>query len=231
MLDSGGRLYVVPWKVADVAFATALVFVGFLAILFSLRLAIGVTGTEERTLLTPLVAGALEGLMLVSAWAFGIRKYRAPWHSVGLRRPRARWSAILPWAALLGSLAFAGIYSVTVSAMGLGSLLPQPLPEDVLGHGLSKLLNSMVIVMWGPFAGEIIFRGFLLAALVPALGPVRAAAVSSAIFAGAHLTLSAMIPMFVTGLLLAWLYLRSRSIWPPLTTHAAQNLIAVSLLA
>jgi membrane protease YdiL (CAAX protease family) len=86
----------------------------------------------------------------------------------------------------------------------------------------------MVVVVWGPFAEEVFFRGFLLAALLPALGPTRAAAVSSAIFAGAHLTLSTMMPIFVTGMLLSWLYLRSRSIWPPFMAHAVQNLAAVA---
>jgi membrane protease YdiL (CAAX protease family) len=54
--------------------------------------------------------------------------------------------------------------------------------------------------------------------------------VSSALFAAAHLSVGAAVPAFVSGMLLAWLYLRTRSIWPPVTAHALQNFIAVSVV-
>jgi membrane protease YdiL (CAAX protease family) len=38
-----------------------------------------------------------------------------------------------------------------------------------------------------------------------------------------------VIPLFVTGLLLSWLYLRTGSIWPPFAAHAAQNLLALAV--
>ncbi len=122
----------------------------------------------------------------------------------------------MPWLALMGSLAFTGVYSAVVSALGVDALEPPPIEEDLLGHGGIRVLNSVVIAGWAPFAEEVFFRGFILAALVSPLGMVRAAVVGSAVFAAAHLTLGTMAPIFVTGLLLSWLYLRSRSIWPPL---------------
>ena len=136
----------------------------------------------------------------------------------------------MPWLALMGSLAFTGVYSAVVSALGLDSLELPPIEEGLLGQGAIRVLNSVVIAGWAPFAEEVFFRGFILAALVPSLGMVRAAIVGSVVFAAAHLTLGTMVPIFVTGLLLSWLYLRSRSIWPPLVAHMAQNLIAVSVV-
>ena len=228
--DNNGRQQPVPWKVSDAALATVSVFVGFLVTILLFGLVAGIADVEERTLLTPWFGGVLEGLMLAAAWAFGIRKYHTRWSTLGLRRPQARRSFVLPWVALLGSLGFAGTYAVIVSAIGLESLEPPDIPEDLLGEGTTRLLNSLVLVLWGPFSEEVFFRGFVLAALVPSLGAVRAAVVSSIVFAGAHLMLSALIPIFVTGLLLSWLYIRSRSIWPPMVAHVAQNLIAVSLV-
>ena len=218
-----------PWKIIDVAIATALVFVGFLVALGLFGLAIDVVGTEEGTVLTPWLGTILEGLLVVAVWAFGVRKYGARWQTLGLGPPKARWSFALPWLALIGSLGFAGVYVAVVTALGMDSFLPPPIPQDVLGHGISKLLSTLVIVLGAPFAEEVFFRGFLLAALVPPLGPMRAAVVSAATFAAAHILLSTMLPIFVTGLLLSWLYLRTRSIWPPIMAHAAQNLIAVSI--
>ena len=95
---------------------------------------------------------------------------------------------------------------------------------------MQKVVTVIAIVAWGPFAEELFFRGFILAALIGPLGPLRAAAVSSALFAAAHVSIEAALPVFVTGMLLAWLYLRTRSIWPPVTAHALQNFIAVSVV-
>ena len=218
----------VPWTVTDAAVATTLVFASFLAILVLLGLATDVVGSEERTLLAPWFIAISEGVMLAAVWAFGIRKYRARWQDLGLRRPDAGWSFMLPLLALVGSLAFTGIYTSVITTLGPDALRPPSLPEDVLGEGLPKLLNASVIVLLGPFTEEVFFRGFLLAALVPPLGAARAAAISAAVFAAAHLAIGIMVPIFVTGLLLSWLYLRTRSLWPPIAAHAAQNLIAVS---
>ena len=169
--------------------------------------------------------------MLAAVWLFGINRYRVRWRDLGMRRSTARRNFTLPLLVLLGSLGFTGLYSAIVTTVGADSLLPPALPGEILGSGVYKLLNISVIVAWGPFAEEAFFRGFLLTALVRPLGAVRASVVSSAIFAASHLMLSTMIPVFVTGLLLSWVFLRSRSLWPPLTAHAAQNLIVVSVVA
>ena len=219
----------VPWKVSDVAIATGLVFVGFLITVGLLGAAIGFFGADDPSLVTIWAVGALEGLMLVAVWSVTVRKYGVRWNALGLRRPRARRSFLLPVLALLGSLVFTAIYTVVVTGLGAESLEPPEVPEDLLGQGLTRVANSLVLVLWGPFAEEVFFRGFILAALVPSMGILGAAAASSAVFAAAHISPGAMAPIFVTGLLLSWLYLRTGSIWPSFIAHALQNLIAVSV--
>ncbi len=232
----------VPWRIGDLAAATALVFVSFLVIQAIVVLAADVGEAAEPDLLTPWILGALEGLMLLAVWAFGVRRYRVPWSSVGLRLPEARpelrrpsgvWANIivLPMAALLMSLVATGVYASIIDALGLEALQPSPVPDEFLGSGATRLLISAVVVLWGPFVEEVFFRGFFLGGLIGPLGAARAAVVSAAIFAVAHFEIGSMIPLFITGLVLAWLYLRTRSIWPPLMAHAAQNLLAISLTA
>ena len=229
MSADSGMPHAVPWKATDAALALVFVFAGFVVIL----LAVGpISGDgDERPALTPWLGAGLEGVLLAAVWLFGIKKYRVQWRALGLRRPAVRRSFTLPLLVLLGSLGFTGIYSAIVTTIGAGSLLPPPLPGEILGSGIYKLLNVSVIVVWGPFAEEAFFRGFLLTALVRPLGAGRAAVVSSAIFAATHIMLSTMIPVFVTGLLLSWAFLKSRSLWPPLAAHVAQNLIVVSVAA
>ena len=50
---------------------------------------------------------------------------------------------------------------------------------------------------------------------------------SAAVFAALHLAPALLLPVFVTGLLLGFLYHRTGSLWPCIAVHAAQNLLAV----
>ena len=225
----GDSISPVPWRVRDAAFATVAVGASLLVLVVSLRYLADIVDLEDSGSLAPWLLGLTEGLMLAAVWLFAVKKRGATWHMLGLRVSRARRRLVLPWVVLVASLVFTSVYAVLVAGLGLDVLRPEPIPEDLLGDGVDRVLNAMVIVLWGPFAEELFFRGFILAALIAPLGPLRAAVLSSAVFAGAHVSLSAMVPIFVTGMLLSWLYLRTRSIWQPITAHAAQNLIVLSL--
>ena len=138
---------------------------------------------------------------------------------------------LLPWVALFLSLTFGGLYVVVVTTLGIDFLLPPAIPANALGEGFYRSVNIVVIGILGPMAEEVFFRGFLLGGLAQPMGPLRAALVASAVFAISHLSVGVMIPFFVSGLLLSWLYLKTRSIWPSFTAHAAQNIIAISALS
>lgn len=172
-----------------------------------------------------------QGVLLGLAWFFGIRRYKVPWRTLGLRRPagRAKW---LPLRALMASLAFTAGYTLIVTRLGVDFLIPsQEISGDILGEGLTRFLNTLVIGLWGPFTEEVFFRGFVLAGLIPVMGALRATLLSAAIFALAHQEVGVMIPIFVTGIILAWLYVKTRSVWPSITAHAAQNLLALVITA
>jgi membrane protease YdiL (CAAX protease family) len=221
----------VPWSARDAMRGIALVAAGAVIIIGGLALyQRGRDAPVDDAVVA--VAIILPHLIMVAAtWIFGARKYRTPWTSLGLGRPRHRLSMLLPWPVLIGSIGFAGMYVVAITAIGADSLLPAPVPSDLLGEGAIKLFNIAVIGVVGPLIEELFFRGFLLAALLRPLGPGRAALVSSVIFSAGHVNIGVMVPFFVSGLLLSWLYLKTRSIWPGFTAHAAQNLLALSLSA
>ena len=219
----------VPWCPGDAARAIGLVFGGFLVVLLVARVTT-FTGNGNSSSLTPWMVGLTDGLMLLAIWIFGIRKYRVSWEAVGLRRSLAGNRLGLSAAVLVGSLAFGMVYTATVSAFGLDVLKPVPISGDLLGHGMTRVLNAGVIIFLGPFTEELFFRGFVFTALIIPMGALRAVLISAIVFALAHLSFATMVPIFVTGLLMSWLYLKSGSVWPPITVHVAQNLIAVLLL-
>ena len=50
---------------------------------------------------------------------------------------------------------------------------------------------------------------------------------SALLFSVAHMQPGALLPIFILGLLLGGLYVRTRSIWPCILTHFAYNSIAM----
>ena len=223
----------VPWKISDVAMASALVVVGFLALFAALEIVTYTTTPDTKLSLTPwLIAfySVAEGLMVLAVWIFAIKKYRVRWRKLGLTIPSNSMHWSLSIMAIIISLTFTGIYVAIVNFIGIDALIPTALPSETLGHGLSRIFNIAAIIIWAPFAEELFFRGFFLVSLIPLLGPLRASIVSAAIFAIVHLSLATMLPILITGLIFSWLYLKTRSIWHPIAAHATQNLIAVSVI-
>ena len=223
------RTPLVPWGVGDAALVTGLVIVSVLALLALSLLLASPTDVDEETALNPWILGIAEGLMVGFVWIFSVKKYRVGWHLLGLRRTTGWTSYLLPFAALAGTIAFTAVYVLIVEGLGLEFLEPPPVPDDALGEGLTLTLNRLIIVVWGPFAEEVFFRGFLLAAFIAPFGRRNAIIISSAIFALAHVDPGTMMPIFVTGALLSWVYLRTRSLWPSVAAHALQNFLALAV--
>ena len=212
----------VPWTVWDVVHAFGLVVAVSAAALVVLAL------LEPGPALTGVALVLPHSSMLAAVWLFGVRN-RDGWRPLGFVAPLLPQGLLLPCLVLLVSLGAAVLYASAVSALGLDVLVPPSLPHELLGEGVVRILSIAGVGLAGPLIEEVFFRGFLLAALVKPLGTVRAAVVASAVFSAAHVSIPVVIPLFVTGLLLSWLYLRTGSIWPPFAAHAAQNLLALAV--
>jgi membrane protease YdiL (CAAX protease family) len=81
----------------------------------------------------------------------------------------------------------------------------------------------VVGVIFAPMVEEIFFRGFLFQGFRQRYGWINAALLSSAIFAAAHLDLASLIPTFVLGNVLAYVYHKSNSLWPGMILHFLVN--------
>lgn len=113
-------------------------------------------------------------------------------------------------------------------------------PQDVkqLGSGASpglRIALTLAVVSVGPLVEELLFRGVLLSALLRRLRAGWAALASAALFALVHLPdlhwLWYAVPNLVLlGVVLAWLRLRSGSLWPAVIAHACNNLLAMLAL-
>jgi CAAX protease family protein len=77
-----------------------------------------------------------------------------------------------------------------------------------------------------PLAEELYFRGYVFASYLREKGPIVAYVVSGVVFAGLHMNREALLPIFILGMMLAWMYRRSKSIVPSITAHALNNGLA-----
>ena len=220
-------LGLVPWKTSDVVFGIVLVVVGFaitvvLAAMANPGVALGLT----------IIGGVGGGIILLTSWIIGPVKHGVPVGTLGLRPPDRRGSFHLLWLPLLvvgTSLAFTALYTWLLSLVGPDKLLPPEVTEEIALEGAAVVGTFAVLVLWGPLAEEVFFRGFVLGGLRGRLGSSRALLASAFVFALFHVDPRVMVPIFVTGLLLAWLYQRTGSVWSSFTAHAVQNALALSI--
>lgn len=195
-----------------------------------------------------LLLGAFVGTVLwqVSLLAFlllFVGRVGNAWSLLGGRKPRLvtpSWYASVlggvPWpitfaflASLLARLATV-VYVAVVSVFDSEFLLPeQQIPHEVFDDFLVQVVAGISIVAVAPVVEELFFRGFLFAGLRKLLGLWPAALISSVVFAVVHAQSGLVIPFTAVGLILAYLYHRSKSIYVPMAMHFFFN--AVSFLA
>ena len=181
---------------------------------------------------TALSATALGLIQIALVWLLGMRYWPPSLAALGLSAPGTSFGKTTLYAvgAIAGSLGFAQLYTMAVTVLGWEFLAPPELPSDLLLPGGSVVFSVFALAILTPLAEEIFFRGFVMRGLVNRWGFGSGLVVSAALFAGLHFSPALLLPVFVTGLLLGGLYRLTRSLWPCIAVHAAQNLVAVSVV-
>jgi membrane protease YdiL (CAAX protease family) len=85
-------------------------------------------------------------------------------------------------------------------------------------------------ILVAPVAEEILFRGILYPAIKQAGYPRTAMWATALVWAVIHMTAAIVLPLFVLGLALAYLYEKTNNLLAPITAHAVFNAINVAFL-
>ena len=213
-----------PWTAGRVGQAL-LVLVGLWVALALL----GSWGPRDSGALIRLVLVSETGLLAL-AWWFGPRASGASVAALGLRSLSVRRLLGYGLVALLGSIAFSAFYVAMAEQVGLDWLVPPPLPESFVWRETLPLAVLALVVV-GPLAEEVYFRGFMFAGLARRWGVLVGAVVSASAFAVLHGNVALLAPAFMSGLLFAWVYRAAGSLWPAVLAHAAQNALALGVAA
>ena len=223
------RIPLVPWRGGQVAFGILLILVSIVPVTI-LATGLGHLAGKYDDAVGVWTSSHLMGLaILVVVWALGLKRYGVTLSALGLgapRMPRIRWM-LVTLGVLVASLVATAIYSSIVRLTQSDLLLPPEIPAEIAFPGPAAAATFQALAVWTPLTEEIFFRGFIFAGLAPRMGLWRAMLVSSLIFSLFHLSLGLLVPVFITGFLLAWLYRQTGSIWPSIAAHAGQNTLAV----
>ena len=71
------------------------------------------------------------------------------------------------------------------------------------------------------------FRGFVFTGFRQRYGWQRAALISAGLFSAAHRQPLALLPIMILGLIFAYLYQRTESIWPAVIMHVLTNALSL----
>ena len=221
-----------PWGWRDLVFGIAVAGAGVIAlnlILLAVGAATGGALGKNGIVLTIFVA-IQDSIIVGAAALFSIVRYRVGWDRLGLRAFNVAFGCGLSLALLMVSYVVRICYGIV--AIGLGY---RPALQDVLSRldtqGIGFILTLIAAAVIAPIAEEIFFRGFVYGGLRGRIGTLGAMLVSTVFFTALHFTLDQFIPIFALGLILAWLYERTGSLYPGMLLHSSNNAISLILLA
>ncbi len=169
----------------------------------------------------------LIGAKLIGCWiitAVVLRRSREPWRNLG-------FAGFTPATLALGFLPIVAALVIFVSEVD--NLLRAFLDSDGLdsvnvapdlGELVSGSWQGMALaVLVGPLVEEILFRGVILRGLLGRGRPMTAIFVSAALFALTHLNPAQLPVAFGLGVVLGWVYVRTRSLGLCVAGHALNN--------
>ena len=180
--------------------------------------------------------------LIVAAWTFTKGKHNATLDDLRLSIPfRPTRSLLLRvlGALLLGVLIW---FVAFLLIIGWGLALDSFDAPDFLesSDNATSLLEQLNNIWWlafllacvaTPIAEELFFRSFLLAGLNKRLGVVLGVVISAFIFAAIHtpgVGTGIIIPLFIMGIALSIIYLKTRSVLVSIVIHSMHNTISLA---
>ncbi|MEY3895408.1 MAG: hypothetical protein RLZZ214_927 [Verrucomicrobiota bacterium] len=204
---------------------------GFVFVLFfSLALATARAAGKDDAVLDPggLLASIAFQFIIAGIVTFFVSNRIRPTEWLGLKwRKWPRVFLIAPAAVVFMWVLFGGLQALGfmewVESLGVETvqdtvkLLQESSDPLILG------LMGFAAVVAAPLCEEIVFRGYLYPVAKKFSGPWVAGICSAMVFAAAHGSLAALLPLFIFGCVLVFLYEKTGSIWAPVAVHCCFN--------
>jgi len=169
-------------------------------------------------------------LMMGTVWFFALYRRKAGLRDLGLRYYSIGKTMWYTFISLVAIFIISFIYVYVMNAV-LGIEAPSSKIEILIrNRSISNTILLVVVAFIGPVVEEVFFRGFLYSAFKKSWGVLPALFISSVLFSVVHLQVYSFLPLFIIGWLLAYIFEKTRSLFPAIFLHAIYNLILILIL-
>ena len=169
-------------------------------------------------------------LMMGTVWFFALYRRKAGLRDLGLRYYSIGKTLWYTFISLIAIFIISFVYVYVMNSV-LGIEAPASKIEVLVrNRSISNTVLLVVVAFIGPVTEEVFFRGFLYSAFKKSWGVLPALFISSILFSVVHLQVYSFLPLFIIGWLLAYLFEKTRSLFPAIFLHAVYNLILILIL-
>lgn len=228
----------VPWSGRDLGLGLGLLLLGYAVVVVIITIvAVNVGDPEEDS--AAALAAAVTTLGF-SVWLGAIVLILATRKDLTLEqvgfRPLRGAAMLWPIATWAGGLLIVLVYGMIVLAVqeATGNDLSRltegnPLPDTEAMTDTVWMVLGLSVVVAAPLGEELFFRGLIFRAVQARWGLIAGMVISGLMFALVHFEISVVLPFWGIGMLFAFAYHRTGSLWTPVIAHAIFN--GVSFIA
>jgi membrane protease YdiL (CAAX protease family) len=226
------KLRPVTWTVWHVAKAGAATILGGGALVIAAGYLLGMEADDAR--LRVAAAYVAHVFFMVLAMWFVVGTRGGP-KAMGLTLegwPGGLVHGVVGYVAAFPILCLSVVIATTIAALlRLRPQLPEFLPP-MSGAESPWLAGAVVflITILGPLTEEVFFRGFLYPAMRRRLSAAPAIVINGILFGLIHMSVARLVPLAVLGMIMAWLFEKTRSLVAPATLHALHNALQLLLI-
>jgi membrane protease YdiL (CAAX protease family) len=215
------------WRPVDLILGVVLVLVGFVAIGgVAVLVGRGREVSEQDPRVAFILALVTLGLELwVGAVVLLLARWRGVgWRDLGFRRPRD-WGAV-SWV-VVGAYGVMLVYGVVLTLLRRTGLdLPEAenaIPDTLARRVPVWVVLGIAVTVAAPLGEELFFRALVYRAVSGFWGVIPGIVASGVAFSLVHFNPSVVVPFACIGMLFAWAYRRTGSLWTPIVAHAIFN--------
>jgi membrane protease YdiL (CAAX protease family) len=165
-------------------------------------------------------------ILTITTWVARRFLDRRPFSSLGLTLNRSAWFDFAT-GFLISAFQFSMIYLLT-TAMGWSQFQSWAWENENIGAVIGKIFLLLVIFLGVAYREELLSRGYQLQNLAQGSNLPLAVVISSFIFSLLHISnpnvsVMAVLGLLVSGLFLAYGYIRTKALWLPIGLHLGWN--------
>ena len=156
-------------------------------------------------------------------------RYGFKWSYFGFKKISVKTIALTVLSGYVLYLGINLILSIIIIFSGLkipGYQIQESLASSFSSTGMAVFIGVLMVTMIAPIIEEVFFRGFIMRTISNKTGLLWGNILSAFIFSSLHYPWQSFIPIFILGIIINSMVVRSGSLWPAIAFHMMNNAIA-----